>query len=55
MVCRIILADVIALKGAEPATGFEELAIITTKNTQKKKKNRQPPGKAKTFKMISPF
>ena len=37
MVCRIIWADRVAPRGAEAATGCEELAIVTTKKKQVKK------------------
>ena len=36
MVCRIIWAGGVAPRGLEAATGYEELAIITTKKIYKK-------------------
>ena len=40
MVCGIIWADRIALRGAEATIGWEKLEIVTTKKTHKKNINR---------------
>ena len=53
MVYRIIWADRVALRGAEAATGCEELVIVNTKKMQKKNTNRQKPNIAKPLKRIS--
>ena len=36
MVCRIIWADRVALRGAEAAVGYEKLTIVTLKRLVKK-------------------
>ena len=41
MVCSIIWADRVALRGTEVAMGYEEIAIVTTKKTYKKSTTRR--------------
>ena len=41
MVFRIIWADRVMPRGGETAAGYEKLAIVTMKKTQKKNTNRQ--------------
>ena len=41
MVCRIIWVDRVAPRGAEAATGYKKLTIVTTKKTCKKIANRK--------------
>ena len=55
MVCGIIWADRVALRGVEAGAGCEELAIVTLKKTYKKSTNRQQPSKAKPYERISPY
>ena len=46
MICRIILADKVAPKGAEAATSYKKLAIDTINKTCKNNTNRSQLSKA---------
>ena len=45
MVCRVIWADRVALRGVEVAVGYKELDIVTMEKTCKESTNRRQPSK----------
>ena len=46
MVCRILLADRVALRAEKAAIGYKELAIVTMKKIHMKNTNRRQLSKA---------